>query len=97
MTEDEYKLEYERQMASLPPLVRLRIEQLAERAQAQDIVIAWLLAQVQKIPGLTPDHSLRFLCRLANEAEESDADKHAELVGLADELRSLLAGYEQPR
>lgn len=97
MTEDEYKLEYERQLASLPPLVAAQIEQLSERAFAQEIVIAWLLAQVQKIPGLSPDHSRRFLSRIANEAEQSESDRHAELVALADELHSLLDDFEQPR
>ena len=97
MTEDEYKLEYERQMASLPPLVAAQIEQLKERAFAQEIVIAWLLAQLQKIPGLSPDHSRRFLSRIGNEAEQSESDRCAELVALADELHSLLDGFEQPR
>lgn len=97
MTEDEYKLEYERQMASLPPLVAAQIEQLKERAFAQEIVIAWLLAQVQKIPGLSPDHSRRFLSQIANEAEQPESDRLAELVALADELHSLLDDFEQPR
>lgn len=97
MTEDEYKLEYERQLATLPPLVAVRIEQLNERAFAQEMVIAWLLAQVPKIPGLSPDHSRRFLSRIANEAEVPGSDQHAELVALADELHSLLDDAEQPQ
>ncbi|MCO7557338.1 MULTISPECIES: hypothetical protein [Pseudomonas] len=97
MTEEEYKLEYERQLASLPPLVAAQIEQLKERAFAQEIVIAWLLAQVQRVPGLRSDHARRFLSRMANEGEQSESGQHAELVALADELHSLLDDFEQPR
>lgn len=97
MTEEAFKEEYQRQLTSLPPLVALRIEQLNERAFAQEIVIAWLLAQVQKIPGLSPDHSRRFLSQVANEAEQSESNQHAELVALADDLHSLLDDFEQPR
>lgn len=98
MNEEEIKLEYERQMGSLPPLVRLRIEQLNERAFAQEIVISWILAQVQKIPGLPHDHALRFLCRQANLIEEEHGgDRHAEFVALLDELRSHLGEFERPQ
>lgn len=95
MTTEETKREYERQLASLPPLIRLKIEQMNERAYAQELIIAWLLSQVQKIPGLPQNHAQRFLARQANLIEEeSDPDTSSELVLLIDELRSLVADFD---
>ncbi|MCY1311565.1 hypothetical protein D9M68_885390 [compost metagenome] len=98
METEEFRQEYERQLGSLPPLVRMRLEQLNERAYAQELVIAWLLAQVQKIPGLAPDHALRFLARQANAVEEDPGYQGgSELVALLDELRSRLDWFEPPQ
>lgn len=95
MKTEESKQEYERQLASLPPLVRLKIEQMDERAYAQEIVIAWLLSQMQKIPGLPKDHAQRFLARQANLVEEeSGPGPNTELVLLIDELRLLVADFD---
>lgn len=99
MKPEEFKREYEKQLESLPSLVKLRLEQLNERAYAQEVIIAWLLSQVQKIPGLPPDHVQRFLARQANAIEE-DPDHHpgspnAELVLLIDELRSHLDAFDE--
>tara|TARA_R110000737_G_scaffold323802_1_gene336522 strand:+ start:364 stop:669 length:306 start_codon:yes stop_codon:yes gene_type:complete len=101
MKSDEFKQEYEKQLATLPPLVKLRLEQFDERAHAQEIIIAWLLSQVQKIPGLPPDHVQRFLSRQANAIEEDPdhqpGSANAELVLLIDELRSLVGALDDAR
>ncbi|SJN14072.1 hypothetical protein CZ787_13310 [Halomonas citrativorans] len=95
MKTEKIEQEYERQLASLPPLIRLKIKQMEEREYAQELIIAWLLSQVQKIPGLPQDHAQRFLSRQANLIEEeSDPDTSSELVLLIDELRALVADYD---
>ncbi len=98
MESEELAQEYEKQLESLPPLVRLKLKQMEERAYAQELIIAWLLSQVQKTPGFPPDHAQRFLARQANAIEEGAdyqlGSSSGELVLLIDELRSLLDDFD---
>lgn len=71
MTEDEYKLEYERQLATLPPMVAAMIDSMREQMYEMEIVMAWALAQLDHLPGVQPHHALRFLSRRANYLERS--------------------------
>ncbi|MBK3748233.1 hypothetical protein [Stutzerimonas balearica] len=103
MTEEESQLEYERQLATLPPMVAAMMESMRERMYELEDVIAWVLAQLDRMPGSPPDRALRFLSSRANYLERSpdegfplspeDAQArrdNAERVALLDYLREQL-------
>lgn len=69
MTEDENKLEYERQLATLPPMVAGMIESMREQINEMEFIMAWALAQLDHLPGVQPHHALRFLSGRANYLE----------------------------
>jgi len=73
----------------LPPLLLARLELLQERIDAQQLVIAWLLNELQNVPHFQPDLVQRFLSRQANELDGHP--KFAEHVAVLDELREDVA------
>lgn len=78
--------------AELSPFWRERFKQLDRRIDALNCVMAWLLARLSKTEHLRDDAVLRFLSRYANELEEEGIEP--DMVQLFDELRQLIAHYE---
>lgn len=108
MTEDEYKLEYERQLTTLPPLVVAMMESTQKRMHELEDVIGWILAQLDRLPGVEPNHALRFLSRRANDLERTpdegfalspeDAQarlENVEQVALLDYLREQVQEWQR--
>lgn len=103
------KLEYERQLASLPPMVAGMIELMRERMYEMEDIMAWTLAQLDHLPGVQPHHALRFLSNRANQLECLDEklelslspediqarEENQERVALLDYLREQVQEWHR--